>query len=151
MRTERPTHEYRKLGALLGLGTCVIALLTYEMCISTQVGSAPGQTAQVMAAGSRLPEITALRVERQRNARVVLQGTNGNKDSTAVDRKKLADMVAVMKRLTVIKTVLRMAPIVYVVVMAYTGLQLSADTRAKNLSIAIIRHSIGDQAAQLRF
>jgi len=103
MRTERPTHEYRKLGALLGLGTCVIALLTYEMCISTQVGSAPGQTAQVMAAGSRLPEITALRVERQRNARVVLQGTNGNKDSTAVDRKKLADMVAVMKRLTVIK------------------------------------------------
>ena len=59
MRTERPTHEYRKLGALLGLGTCVIALLTYEMCISTQVGSAPGQTAQVMAAGSRLPEITS--------------------------------------------------------------------------------------------
>ena len=42
-------------------------------------------------------------MERQRNARVVLQGTNGNKDSTAVDRKKLADMVAVMKRLTVIK------------------------------------------------
>jgi len=151
MRTERPTHEYRKLGALLGLGTCVIALLTYEMCISTQVGSAPGQSAQVMAAGSRIPEITALRVERQRNARVVLQGTNGNKDSTAVDRKKLADMVAVMKRLTVIKTVLRMAPIVYVVVMACTGLQLSADTRAKNLSIAIIRHSISDQAAQLRF
>lgn len=128
MRTERTAYEYRKLGALLGLGTCVIALLTYEMCISTQVGSAPGQTVQVMAAGSRLPEITALRVERQRNARVVLQGTNGNKDSTAVDRKKLADMVAVMKRLT-----------------------LSADTRAKNLSIAIIRHSISDQAAQLRF
>ena len=150
MRTERPTYEYRKLGALLGLGT-VIALLTYEMCISTQVGSAHDQTAQVMAAGSRLPEITALRVERQRIARVVLQGTNGNKDSTAVDRKKLADMVAVMKRLTVIKTVLRMAPIVYVVVMAYTGLQLSADTRAKNLSVAIIRHSISDQAAQLRF